>query len=157
MASPTQVASRLKHPTAWLRALDSCSTIFFPMCTSQPTTTRGKGLVWSSLLVCVCVCVRGQQCEQCTGKSPGFGLSMVASSTTGVLLSADRLELVALCSRCALAEACVSSSCRAAEPSELPEDLGSAVSKRLCEEIAQVPDHMPVCLLCVCILCVPSC
>ena len=49
------------------------------------------------------------------GKSPGFGLSLVAETTTGVLFSAD----------------CV------ARAGELPEDLGARAAGHLLEEVSR--------------------
>jgi RNA 3'-terminal phosphate cyclase-like protein len=63
------------------------------------------------------------------GKSPGFGLSMVAESTTGALSSAE----------------CI------ARPAELPEDLGQRAAKSLLAEIARGgcvdTQHQAMCLL----------
>eukprot|EP00035_Acanthoeca_spectabilis_P020911 m.435246 g.435246 ORF g.435246 m.435246 type:complete len:361 (+) comp17828_c0_seq1:4638-5720(+) len=63
------------------------------------------------------------------GKSPGFGLSLVAESTTGALLSAE----------------CI------ARPAELPEDLGKRAAKSLLAEIGRSgcvdTQHQAMCLL----------
>jgi len=62
------------------------------------------------------------------GKSPGFGLSLVAETTTNVHISAD----------------CV------ARPSELPEDLGKRAAKYLLEEVSRGgcvdTQHQALCL-----------
>ena len=62
------------------------------------------------------------------GLSPGFGLSLVAETTTNVLISAD----------------CV------ARPAELPEDLGVRAAKYLLEEVARGgcvdTQHQALCL-----------
>eukprot|EP00039_Didymoeca_costata_P002120 m.57649 g.57649 ORF g.57649 m.57649 type:complete len:363 (-) comp11122_c1_seq3:162-1250(-) len=63
------------------------------------------------------------------GNSPGFGLSLVAESTEGALISAD----------------CV------ARPGELPEDLGKRASKYLLQEVSRQgcvdTQHQAFCLL----------
>lgn len=52
-----------------------------------------------------------------SGLSPGYGLSVVAESTTGMLVTAEL--------------------CAQVDKPMLPEDLGTAVGKMLCEEIGR--------------------
>lgn len=71
-----------------------------------------------------------------SGESPGFGLSLVAETTAGVLLSA---EAAAETGKTDTSESSGTESAASASRKAfiLPEDLGAHVSEMLCEEIAR--------------------